>query len=305
VRCGLTPHLYRVTRDCDPDWEDVEALLAARRPALAVLIHTFGVPRDVERFCALCHAHGTRVVEDMAHLLPRPHPVLGRTGDFVLWSLPKVLGVPDGAPLWLRDAAVDPARLETPSHPLHRRYLALQVTDLALTSLSGGPLGPLARPARRLLRRLADPYETLMRCFEGPSAMSRLTERLLAAADLDEIARLRLARAEIYEKSLDREVFARFAGDHLPFSSGFGFPVRVADRADLHATLLRHGARGMTLEARWRFVPEAEHARHAVALEVLAQHYVLPTSPHLREDDVRRVVEIANAWAAGRRGRVA
>lgn len=71
------------------------------RPDLFLLVHYFGAPTPGDMVAAFCKAHGAWMVEDAAHVLT-PIPGVGETGDCVLYSPHKHLGIPDGAVLVVR-----------------------------------------------------------------------------------------------------------------------------------------------------------------------------------------------------------
>src|SRR5690242_18807364 len=67
-RCRISR--YPGDENLGPIWDVLEELVAQERPALAVLIHYFGLEKDAARFGHLCRRHGALMLEDMAHILP-------------------------------------------------------------------------------------------------------------------------------------------------------------------------------------------------------------------------------------------
>lgn len=70
-----------------------------------LLVHFFGIPQDVLFIDRLCKEHGMLLVEDCAHTLPDPESErpMGSTGVFSIYSLRKMLPVPDGGVLVAND----------------------------------------------------------------------------------------------------------------------------------------------------------------------------------------------------------
>ena len=99
VKAGLQPVLC----DIDPGTFDFDHALLARTltpdTLCVVTHHLFGIPSDVERLRALCHARGVAVVEDAAQAMGaeldgRP---LGTLGDVGIFSLGRGKNITCGA----------------------------------------------------------------------------------------------------------------------------------------------------------------------------------------------------------------
>jgi hypothetical protein len=105
---GAQIAFYPVGADLEPDWSACERLAAVAAPDLFILVHTFGRNTDGVRARAFCDLVAARLVEDAAHVV-RPQPGVGEVGDFVIYSPQKVLAVPDGGLLLVRDSTQAPA----------------------------------------------------------------------------------------------------------------------------------------------------------------------------------------------------
>ncbi len=95
---GATPIFYRVDGSAHVDVDDVAAALDERCAAV-YLTHYFGFAQPgLEAITELCHARGAVLIEDCAHALYSTHAgrPLGTFGDVAIFSLPKILPVPDG-----------------------------------------------------------------------------------------------------------------------------------------------------------------------------------------------------------------
>lgn len=299
LRCRI--FRYPVDEDLDPIWDILEGLLARETPALAVLIHYFGLEKDAVRFGHLCRSYGTPMLEDMAHILPGPNCTAGQDGDYVLYSPTKVVGVPDGGILVCRSAnAVLPEigfRLST------RRiiYLCQQISLLIISTLARHvSAGPLLTWLRRLTAPFLDSYSTLMSYFQSPHKTSWLSRWLLRRCDWTAWAAQRRAHAERYAAGLDPRVFRKLQGKFPVGGGPFAFPVLVGDREDLQRFLSEHQIAGLTLTTRWDFIPREERIQHLATVFVLKHHFLFPTSQTLNEAEINTVIALANRWASGR-----
>ena len=300
--------LYPLTRHLEPSWAHLEELLQTSTPRLAVLIHYFGVPQQAQDFCRRCRARGILVLEDVAHALHRPDSALGRTGDFVLYSLPKMLAIPDGAPLIVRNPAalIKPFAFQYDFR--HTIYLGQQIAQLCVATASRRVVS--ARAGRQVSRRvpwrvqrLTDGYDTLMAYYQHPNRMSRIANYLLHRVDWDQVIVRRQQIAELYETQLDRELFERFPRAKGQDHAMVGFPVLVRDRLSLYEHLRVHDMRGVFYEHRWNFFPTegAEREPHRDAIHTMQHHFLFPTSQCLDNAEVSRVIQVANRWRPGER----
>jgi dTDP-4-amino-4,6-dideoxygalactose transaminase len=296
---GLAVELYPLDANLDPDWPALAQLLAAHRPKLAVLIHYFGMHKPIDRFTDLAHRHGALVLEDLAHVIPTPGDGLGTTGDLVLYSLPKLLGVPDGSPLVVLSPQLKLQALTFSPHRLHQVYLVQQMCSIAVNTLSRHlPGGSFWRMLRGVTYRSLDSYGTLMRYFDSPNRMSLISRLITAHTDFEGHARRRQEFAARYESGLDRRAFRRFEYAGAGGLSGIGFPVLVDDRASLVRHLSAHLIQGVFFENRWDFVAPADRAKHQRSIDIMKKHFLFPMFPGLSAAEIDRVIEVANRWAA-------
>lgn len=219
---GLAARLGRPPRIVLPDWFCAQSLaplrltgavpvfvpVEARTTAplwsgeadMVLAVHPFGRPADLSEALALARGQGALLVEDAAHALG-PAPGIGETGDAILYSPHKTLGLPGGAVLVGRsDAAPAPAEhrvMESPAHPARwavRRLIQSLLPDTVRPLL---PQGGQARFEDDPAPGAPSPEA------EAPP----LSRRLMAGADLateanarrGNAARLRVAAARFDE----------------------------------------------------------------------------------------------------------
>ncbi|MFG1677836.1 DegT/DnrJ/EryC1/StrS family aminotransferase [Micromonospora sp. NPDC049282] len=123
---GLDPGFYDLTEDLAVDLPALKARLDERRYDVVVVIHYFGrTERAIGRIRELTDRHGALLLEDLAHAwfthaLGGP---AGRTGEVALYSLHKMLPMPDarGGMVTYRDPARITGQRET--EPAFSRHL--------------------------------------------------------------------------------------------------------------------------------------------------------------------------------------
>ena len=180
-----------------PDWPGCATL---PRFDLFVLVHYFGFPGEAGAAADFCADRQAVLIEDATHVL-RPLPGVGEAGAVTLYSPHKLLAVPDGAVMVVRDRAgeltaplVDAvARLGSAAPPL-RPWLgrrAVQKTPLGRLLMRLHPGGPPDFAS--------DPPDTPP---EKTPALSRAAAALIAAGDLDAIAARRVRHARILAEAL-------------------------------------------------------------------------------------------------------
>ena len=299
---GIGVRLYPVDRELDPDWEALGQFAAESRPKLAVLIHYFGVPRDAARFAAACRPCGAQILEDLAHAQVLPESPLGASADYVLHSLPKVVGVPDGAILefrgrplvFRRGRATDPRRMIA---------IAMNLGRLLVNTASRRVGSPrFWRLFDRVAGRLLNSYRLLMWYFARPTGMSALSRRLLRRFPWRASIAVRQGHERLYREGLNVTAFRPLMREQGLTHASMGYAVAVEDRDALVAALESQGVRGIFFEHRWDYFPSG--SAHDAGRWVMAHHFLLPTSYALSVDEVRSVIAAANAWAARQRDAV-
>jgi hypothetical protein len=75
-----------------------------------------------------------------------------------------------------------------------------------------------------------------------------------------------------------------------------GFAVRAEDRAGLVAELRKHHIHGVYFEYKWDYFPSTPD--HQIGIDVMKDHFLFPTAFSLTTEEIRRVIAVANAWAA-------
>jgi dTDP-4-amino-4,6-dideoxygalactose transaminase len=168
LRLGLGVECYRVARNLDIDLDDVERRLRAGARALLVT-HYFGFAQPLGELRALCDRYGAMLVEDCAHALlsNNAERTLGRVGDVAIYSMRKIVPIPNGgAVVFNRPTIVMRGKLEPPPR------LSTWMKSLELTAKATLDRFSAGRAPRDLLWLLA-----LLPLFAGSRAVAAVHPR--------------------------------------------------------------------------------------------------------------------------------
>jgi selenocysteine lyase/cysteine desulfurase len=262
VAAGARPRFFPVGDDLRVDPDALEALIGPSTAAV-YLIHYAGFPGTVEAVSDLCRERGLLLMEDCAHSLlssqgDRP---LGSFGDMAVFSLPKVVPVPNGGLATLR--AGWPDRPHPPRRPLAAAVaghtgssllLNFQMRGIPGTSLLRRSMIGLGKAAFR--RAGIDHMPTGTPVFDHAClalTMSSLSWRVLASQDFAEIVRRRRRNYRRLQDRL-RDVAPPMLGDIPPGVSPLFYPFLTDDRERLQARL---AARGIEIGEFWPDWPAA------------------------------------------------
>jgi dTDP-4-amino-4,6-dideoxygalactose transaminase len=152
---------YRVSRRCEVDLDDLIARRSKRTRAV-YLIHYFGWEQPMVELRRWCNDQGLLLIEDCALALfsRGASGLIGRTGDAVIFSLPKTLGFSHGGLLSMpQSRAIEMPRLRPAGLPTLLAEIGHSAAVLTMRKLdSFGLYGAFlsARRCFRVNRRAAD-----------------------------------------------------------------------------------------------------------------------------------------------------
>jgi len=108
LAAGFTPRFYEVYGNCEFDLEEIASLIDEQTTALFA-IHYFGLPSELDGLRRLATAAGVYLIEDCAHTIASHFRgnELGSTGDCAIFSVRKMLLLPEGGFLVLNKHAPD------------------------------------------------------------------------------------------------------------------------------------------------------------------------------------------------------
>jgi len=98
----ITLYFYPVLSNGKPNLTECNKILNNCNPDIILFVHYFGEEVISEEFYDLAHKNDAWLVEDAVHCL-KPSRGIGNQGDFVLYSPHKLLAIPDGGLLIIRE----------------------------------------------------------------------------------------------------------------------------------------------------------------------------------------------------------
>ena len=103
---------YEVDKDFKPSLKSLNKQAEINKPDIFLCVHYFGQPIVLNELKNFCIKHKSWYVEDATHCLKKDS-IIGRQGDFVMFSLYKHLPLPDGAVLLIREKGPSKLNLES------------------------------------------------------------------------------------------------------------------------------------------------------------------------------------------------
>jgi selenocysteine lyase/cysteine desulfurase len=262
VAAGAHPRFFAVGDDLRVDPQAIAARIGPSTAAV-YLIHYAGFPGTVDALSELCRERGLLLIEDCAHSLlsslgDRP---LGSFGDAAVFSLPKVVPVPNGGVATVR--AGWPVRSSSRQRPLAAAVAAHAGSSLLRNfQMRGIPGTSLLRRSIIGLGKAAFRHAGIDHMPTGTPVftpahlaltMSSLSWRVLAGQDFAGIV---ARRRRNYRRLQDRlrDVAPTMLGDLPPGVSPLFYPFLTDDRERVQARLL---ARGIEIGEFWPEWPAA------------------------------------------------
>jgi len=293
---------YAITRNCEPDFPDLEQQITPQTKAI-VVVHYFGFPQPIVRIRDLCKRYNLALIEDCAHVLCgeiHGEP-MGSFGDASVFSWRKFLPVYDGGELIMNQ----PARLAEiewiKESPLFTLKVAVNMLEQSL-----------AQSQKRIPRLFYKGFRTseasIRRCVgrylqraHGLSAanvnvpldeqgagrrMSRLSRLIKAHSDIPLIIARRRRNYEILLEQLSSLTGVTPLFPHLPPTvCPWVFPAFFSDLPDAHVKLQRCGVPAVAWDGvRHPLVPKSAD------LDLLYNNLVfLPVHQTLTEKNLKTV----------------
>ena len=239
---------------------------------LVIFIDYFGFPHD-RQLAAYVKERGAWVLEDACQALLSSH--VGGISDFVLFSLRKWIGVPDGGMLRVPE-----------SFPLTGISLEMPATTWWLKALQASILrrefddGLPTRDWFKFFREAEDSAPI------GPYAMSQLSQAIFEySVDYSLTAQRRIDNyRKLLERLADHAIFPKIEPDVVPL----GFPVQVAKRDIVRQALFD---RQIYPPVHWLIegvVPPKYEDSHRLASQIMT----LPCDQRYGPEDMERMAEV-------------
>jgi len=310
VHLGIDRRYYGVDDSLRVRIDSLERAIDDRTRAVFV-IHYFGLPQRIETIAELCRRKGLPLIEDCAHTLRGFHGdrLLGTFGDVSIFSMRKLLPLPDGGALRINDPAIALPAAPASRPPRRRTLLGVRRSLSRNLETQHGPLlralrARILKPVFRTLKgigsrtggdapRPEDPYDFLPERIHW--SMSAISRAILHNTPLDEVARRRRENYQALAGRLRPTTHVRPLPLDLPENvCPWIFPVLVDRPGAFVAHLL---GRGIEVSEFWqRFHPA--FPRHQFPDESARKEHLLalPVHHQLGENHMRWIAETVLAW---------
>jgi dTDP-4-amino-4,6-dideoxygalactose transaminase len=311
LQAGIRPIFYRVDRNMKIDFDSLLKAIDGKTKAL-FLIHYFGFPDDLKRIEAICKSYNLFLIEDCAHALYSQFKDrdLGTFGEISIFSMWKTLPLPDGGALRINRPSLHPpdAGAFPPFDETVAKTKRMVEKDLFIRHKRIAPLikDRVVQPLldslkRRRFRkgtpvfawRTSDPRDFVPAVKDW--GMSRVSQKILQAADRSEIVRKRRDNFLNLLRELKDVHVLSFIFDKLPDGvCPTFFPVIVDKRKKLHDHLLKNGIESYLFWAAFHpAIPDSEF----IDATFLKTHVLaLPVHQNLREEDLINIVKKIRDW---------
>ena len=287
---GCEMRFYAMSERLRPATREILHLLESGKVGLLFIIHYFGFPMpDFEEIIAACREREIPVIEDCAHALFSSYKgrLLGEQGDAAVFSLRKVLPLPEGGIAVIRGDSVESCRKP-----------AVKISEIGKLLREGLYWAEASSgiPVRNYLlghagfRRWIEVRDTLpLNAMEAP--MGKLSYWFLKKVPASEIIQRRRANYRYLVEGLitkGRKNNGLLLYDELPEGvCPVGLPILIEDRDRVRGALYR---KGIGLRAYWDVLPK-DVASFSGSQELSRRILVLPVHEGLRKKQLDVLIE--------------
>jgi len=240
IAYGCSVKFYTVHRDLSLDMDEIAALAHSGASAL-LFVHFFGYPAPVHELAEIARSFSMKLVEDCTHTLTGTiddQPV-GTFGDAAIFSLRKILPVPDGGILLLNKSKKYLPVLKSPlTYHLRMAKWAFETNVEMSTKHDAAPQQALhtekveiSASSRKGPASHEDPeFYAMWRNW----SISKISKMILQRTDLEDVRQKRIDNFNrILTGFLDHEEVKLFSKDSMQLCPlGFPFTSDSPDRID-------------------------------------------------------------------------
>jgi hypothetical protein len=204
----VTLHFYPVLSNGRPDLTECNKMIVNFNPDIILFVHYFGEEVFSEELYDLAQKNDAWLVEDAVHCL-KPSLGIGNQGDFVLYSPHKLLAIPDGGLLVIREQG--PSKITS---NLLEKFNFNEVYDSVINMRQFSNLFTYKWLLKRLIQKLGLHFSHKKIIFNSENEMqdlkklphpkmSKLSKKLLSnMTDLDKEAENRKNNQKEWNSSL-------------------------------------------------------------------------------------------------------
>lgn len=294
-RSGWEIVYYKLDERGEPDWNDIKQK-SHSNPDLCIFIHLFGIENNGQKFRDLLPDQ-TILIEDFAQSYFTPELGLKNTvGDFLLFSLPKLIGTIDGSLLISRTGFHSKNQAKSFSFSKAAYTILRQFAlwgDSFYNKFFQLDLLKISKFKVKVWNALS--YRILLRYCHVPHTISGIGKRQFLKTDHLKVIQKRKVNLTLYLAHLKNPAFKFFNINEKQNLPLMGFPVLVEERDRLIQYLKKNKISG-TVFKRWLFLSEAEQQQHSSTLKIYQMHFLFPIHQKLTEVEVMRIINIANKF---------
>ena len=240
------------------------------------------------------------IIEDMAHAYTSENinPSFGKTGNVILYSPSKMIGVPNAGILKYPTTAaykITSGKINI----LWIIYNLLSVIFLYLSTLVQKVPVSLAKIILLPYKVIgAICYQLLMINFKRRNRLAGINRYLLCRTDHHLHLQKRLFIINYYYKNLRKDLFTFFINDYQSDYVMMGFPVYInGSRESFLNYLKKHDIYGLILCSRWLFLSEDQKKKFPETMHLFNQHFLFPVNPFHNELELEKIVSFANSYS--------
>jgi len=263
---------YDINQDLSIDPNHIAEKLRDRSIRMMMITNYFGFLQPCRmRIQELCRANGVSIIEDCAHSLLTEGS--GETGDLSIYSYRKILPIPDGGGLQIRDQTKSPAIQFYPR--LYSDALSALISVKALLNVHSDKFSRTRLTSH--VQRVAP--ELVSRPMDAKTLpLSRFAERGMADLSFPEMIERRRNDFAYWQDLCRRlqkvqPIFQELPAEVCPL----GFPVMIDNRASVESRAREHG---INLRVHWRLDTELG-SDCLVSHELTKKMLTLPLYPEL------------------------
>ena len=300
-KLGIKILFYPIDESFEPDLKAIREQFL-QKPRAILIVHYFGFAPAVQTVIQECRENGLWIIEDCAHTLPSSDKSVDTFfGDLTIYSLPKLLPLPDGAL-----AVINNGGLVWPEPPKRTNKRLTRINSLwqiANTTevLTGASLRTRLRDNRRTSAMITDLRESPAANVGSHSysrfQMSRTSHWINRKIDLASVI---VSRKENYKQLLAATksingVRAAF-GDLKPTAAPLGFPIIVSNREAVRSKLISAGVDPRPI---WSALPsQVPTDGFAIARHIATHNVVLPVHQDLTPEALAHITSALNRAVA-------
>lgn len=276
---------YAVRKDLKPDLADLRSRITDKTLVL-VVVHYFGFPQSLEKIAALTKERGIFLIEDCAHALMDGK--IGLKGDLAVFSLRKMLPIPDGGALLINDPRLQNQIIRENGSRKVSWQARLKYWFGMIVDLFENRLEVPVNTARRYIRR-----KRIKGAGVGPGGegISTLSQSRYGGFDLFNIAQRRRENYFAMLRALRGDHWLSAVFQELdPGVAPYALPVLANEGRD--QLLLKLNQQGIMAQS-WPDLPKEVDPRAFPEAYFLAERMILlPVHQNLRPCQVEKMREI-------------